>query len=231
MPQTQDTELEAPDLTGVPDEVQAFIAKLAEKNAELTKDNEELAELLDEEVEEGDEEEDFNEEDEEDDEDEVGKLDPEVIAKLDPAIQAIVKSHEAALDRAARAETIAKAERAIREKAELGEIVKGMTTDIGTDNAKLTEALYAVSKACDPEVYETIEAAITSANEVAKSGGLKEKGTDRGRDVVSKAASVVDERIAALKKSDPDLSDADALVKVFQADGDLYAQYVNETHR
>lgn len=238
MPTGTDTDNQAPDLSGLPDEVQKSLSKyidtLQKSNDVLQKDNETLAATLSEFVDE-----DGNPIVEEDDdliEDattlDVTKMDAGEIAKLDPVMQSIVKQAQDSARRAEAAETIAKAEQTRREQAESVDLAKSLTTHVGTDNGVLATALLDIKKNCAEATHAMITETLRSANEIAKSGTPvgSTNGDDNGTDV-SKAAGALEAKRDEIMKADPNISKEAALVKVATENPDLYAEYVQNTHR
>jgi len=73
---------------------------------------------------------------------------------------------------------------------------------------------------------------LRSANEIAKSGTPvgSTNGDDNGTDV-SKAAGALEAKRDEIMKADPNISKEAALVKVATENPDLYAEYVQNTHR
>ena len=220
---------EAPDLSGLPDDirksVEGHIAALTGTNAELTKDNTELAEALDAALTE----EDVTEEVE--GETDVTKMADDEIAKLDPLMQSIVK--QAKIDRAAAEEatTIAKAERDLRETAEMTELAKGMTENVGTDTALLATAMLDIKKNCLEATLAIVEQTIRSANEIAKKGLAPSGGN--GTDVVSKSAgeTALESAATELCKADTTLTREAAMLAAAKADPKAYAEHVTITRK
>jgi len=229
MPTGTEDKTKAPDLSALPDDVRKsfedYVNGLQESNDELRKDNEIMAEAL------ADLDEDDDDFGDEDDTLDVQKLDADTIAKLDPAIQTIVKAAQDANRRAEEAEQIAKSERDRRESAEAVELAKSLTTHTGADVNLLSTALLDIKKNCTEATLSVVTESLRSSNEVAKAGGLTENGTDNGADVVSKAATALEQKRDEIIKLDPTLTKEQALVRAATENPDLYAEHVKQQHR
>lgn len=235
MPKATDTidAPERPDLSALPEDVrkalEGYMDEAEGTIGELRKDNEELAEALDEFDEgEGDE---FD-----DDGEPVGKSDlaamtPEDIAKLDPAMQAIVKAAQAQAEELAEVKKTAESERTRREMTEATELAKSVTTHVGTDNDKLAAALHSIRKNCGEDTHKVIVETLRSANEVAKSGnavGGEHGGDDGDSSHLSKSSSKIEARAAEIVKADPSISKEEAIVKAAQEDPEAYREYAKQ---
>jgi hypothetical protein len=228
MPVTKDEKekVTEPDLSGVSDEVKAYIDAIKKDGEELLEDNKRLAVVADEAINADNEDDD---DDDDDDEDDVEKA----IAKADPALAGLIRKMQADAaateERAKAAEMIAKAEQDRREGAEMVSLAKSWTGNIGAKHDDLGSALLDIKKNCTEETFSQVETVLKAADEAVKTGELFKAAGTTGHDTVAGSAEeMIDQKVAELRKADPSLDEVDALSRVLSENRDLYAKYDSE---
>lgn len=205
-------------------EVVEYIEALEDAVALLSKDDD----ADDDDDEEVDEVEDDDEEEEEDDDAEkaaaaaASKSLKKALAKADPALREVIEKQieraEAAEQRAAEAEKVAKAERDERVRKEFVTKAQAMPM-ISEKPSELADILKGVHD-LDPKLGAKVEKLLVTANEnIAKGDLFSEIGKTGGGVTLSES---VDAAAKAIQKDDPDLTYEQAVAKAYEQNPRLY---------
>lgn len=164
------------------------------------------------------------EDEEEDEEDEMEKL----LKSAGPEIVAIVKRAE---ERAVVAERIAKAERDIRETAELAKIAETKMAGLPATSDDLGKLLKSFSDHLPQEVATHVTDILTKASAMITEGNsvLHEIGkSSRSEAHSTTATTALEKAAAALRAQDGSLSKEMSIVKALDENPELYKQHVAE---
>lgn len=208
------------DKSGLSPEVQAYIDGLEGQNADLAKTLGEATDTI----------EALSKSDDETEDDDDTNEDVETLLKsADPRLAEIVKSAQAqaalATKAAEEATKIAKSERDTRQIAE--SVAKAASLDsIGADSAKLGLALKTIVEKAGQEAHDVVWAALTSANEVAKTANvLGEVGTGGEGRATDDASSEITKRANAMIAKGEAKTYGEAVAAVVAADPNLYTEH------
>jgi len=151
----------------------------------------------------------------------IKKASPEVqeeFKKMKERLEKSDKTAEAEAEKVGKlAEKIAKAEFVVKAKTMPG---------IGETPEKLADLLLSISKA-SPEEYPELEKVFeTASKKIVEGTLLKAVGTDEEGDT-GDAESKIKKAAEAMKKANPDLTDAQAEAEALEADPGLYEEYEN----
>lgn len=143
---------------------------------------------------------------------EDGDLDEDITKLDDETIERIEKAEA----RAKRAEKVAKAERQARLAKRFEDEATELTglsvepEELATTLAKLHEA--------DEELYDTVHGILSKASTALSSALFEEVGKSSGNGV----SSTLEAKTAEIRKSDPELSEQQAMAKALEQDPSLY---------
>jgi hypothetical protein len=194
--------------TSTEDEVVEYIESLEKANEELTARVDQLTEELTKAKDS------MTEDEESEDEDEMEKL----LKGADPRLAEIVRKSQ---EEAAAAQMIARAERDERLRKEWGEKV-GTDLDSLPTGEGFVEVIKTVSESLPEDQFDQLWSVLTGANEMAKTG-VVEIGTSTTSEV---GATAVEKAAAKLRAENPELTQAQAIVKAVEANPDLYLQHM-----
>ena len=146
---------------------------------------------------------------------------PEVVTKAD---------FEAVQKRAEDAEKIAKEERDMRERAEsVAKAEKEFAHLPGTSQDK-GAMLHELRKSVTPELFSKVESVFKSAEEMAaKSVLFTSMGSAGSSNGAGSAYAEIEAKAAELRKSDPKLTEAQAITKATSDNPELYRRYRQES--
>ena len=112
------------------------------------------------------------------------------------------------------------------ETRELAEVAKKYSV-LGEDEKELTETLYALKKS-SPENYEAYIKVLDKSLDLMQKSGLFSEIGKSGRGVRGSAEDRIEKAASDMQKADPSLTREEAIVKAWDANPDLLAEYERE---
>jgi hypothetical protein len=145
---------------------------------------------------------------------------PEMVSKAD--FEAVVK-------RAEEAERIAKEERDTRQRAELVAKAERDYKHLPGTAKEKGDTLFELSKSASPELFAKVETIFKSAEEMATNSALfTQIGSASQSNGVGSAYSEIEAKAQELRKTDPKMSEAQAIAKAASDNPELYRRYQQE---